>query len=239
MASQKNAKGRLRCFVAMAFDHEDTDRVYGRIAAALLSMGITPIRVDRIEHNDDIDKRIITEIESADFVLADLTYARPSVYFEAGYAQRSAPVIYTARRDHFRAKDNDPDGNFRVHFDLQMKNIIAWTNETDAQFIMRLKARINKVIVPIVKGLNADTELKRQADAFNRRSLHDRQQSILNVGTLHFQQLGYRIVELKFKDRNMPDYVSPGAGRAFPGAIVATKFQKDIFTLSSWMPFLP
>jgi hypothetical protein len=34
---------------------------------------------------------------------ADLRYARPSVYFEAGYAERSVPVIYTVRRDHFRA----------------------------------------------------------------------------------------------------------------------------------------
>jgi nucleoside 2-deoxyribosyltransferase len=77
---------KLRCFVAMAFGQEDTD-------------GINAQRVDRIEHNDKIDTKIISEIEAADLVTADLTYARPSVYFEAGYAQRAIPVIFTARPD--------------------------------------------------------------------------------------------------------------------------------------------
>jgi nucleoside 2-deoxyribosyltransferase len=84
-------------------------------------------RVDRIEHNDDIDDRIIAEIEKADLVITDLTYARPSVYFEAGYAQRAIPVVYTVRGDHFRARDADPHGNRQVHFDLKMRNIIAWS----------------------------------------------------------------------------------------------------------------
>src|SRR5215472_9716952 len=52
----------------------------------------------RLEHNDDIDKRIMKEIKACDFAIADLTYARPSVYFEAGFAQRSVPV--TSRKDH-------------------------------------------------------------------------------------------------------------------------------------------
>jgi hypothetical protein len=44
---------KLRCFVAMAFGQKD------RINAQ---------RVDRIEHNDNIDTRIILEIEAADLV---------------------------------------------------------------------------------------------------------------------------------------------------------------------------
>src|SRR5260370_6071851 len=131
---QATPQPRLRCFVAMAFDKPDTDEIFGGIDETLNAMGIKAVRVDRIEHNDDIDNRLISELESADFVLADLTYSRPSVYFEAGYAQRKVPVIYTVRRDHLRPTLGDEHGNLRVHFDLQMKNIIPWTNAADTVF---------------------------------------------------------------------------------------------------------
>ena len=94
--------------------------------------------VDRIEHNDNIDTRIISQTEAADLVIADLTYARPSVYFEAGYAQRAIPVIFTARSDHFTERDNDPNGNRHVHFDqdaqhhrlvIAERRDISWTTD--------------------------------------------------------------------------------------------------------------
>jgi nucleoside 2-deoxyribosyltransferase len=94
----------LRCFVAMAVGRADTDRIYDKhIAPTLKAARIHPVFMGRLEHNDDIDKRIISEIEACDFAISDLTYARPSVYFEAGYAQRSVPVIYTCRADHFQS----------------------------------------------------------------------------------------------------------------------------------------
>src|SRR6267143_392191 len=95
------SRKRLKCFVAMAIGHEETDAVYdGLIAPTLRNKRVRPVRVDRIEHNEDIDDKIISEIETCDFMVADLTFARPSVYFEAGYAQRKVPVIYTGRKDH-------------------------------------------------------------------------------------------------------------------------------------------
>src|SRR4029077_16552559 len=117
------------CFVASAFDREDVDAIYDRaIRPVLKQLHLTVKRVDRIEHNDDIDDRILQLMLEADLCIADLTYARPSVYYEAGFVSgRDKPVIYVARADHFRAKDNDPEGNLRVHFDLQMRNIIPWT----------------------------------------------------------------------------------------------------------------
>ncbi len=73
-----------RCFVAMPFDREDTDKVYSNlIVRALRNYRITPIRIDRKEHNNDIDDEIISELKQCDLIISDLTYARPSVYFEA------------------------------------------------------------------------------------------------------------------------------------------------------------
>src|SRR5690349_13253404 len=107
----------LRCFVAMAFDRDDTERDWRQLLRpALKSLDISATRVIDVEHNDDIDDRIRALLQSADFVVADLTYARPSVYYEAGYAEREVPVVYTCRSDHFKARTDDPNGNLRVHF---------------------------------------------------------------------------------------------------------------------------
>ena len=152
MPADKSSSRTVRCFVAMAFDHNDTDSIFQQMKHTLGEIGVSLRRVDRIEHNDDIDDRIILEIRQADFVIADLTYARPSVYFEAGYAQgRPVPVVYTARKDHFHPRSDDSHGNLRVHFDLQMRNIIVWDRPGNAMFAKRLKTRVNKVISPIVK----------------------------------------------------------------------------------------
>jgi nucleoside 2-deoxyribosyltransferase len=133
------SKRQLRCFVAMAVGRTDTDRVYDRyIAPTLRAAKILPVFMGRLEHNDDIDKRIIHEIEACDLAIADLTYARPSVYFEAGYAQREVPVIYTAQQSHLRPRPNDEFGNFRVHFDLLMRNIVPWSSPSDVSFPRKL-----------------------------------------------------------------------------------------------------
>jgi len=51
---------KLRCFVAMAVDRPETDRVYDRcIAPTLRALGIQPAFMGRLEHNDDIDKRML------------------------------------------------------------------------------------------------------------------------------------------------------------------------------------
>jgi nucleoside 2-deoxyribosyltransferase len=184
----------LRCFVAMAFGEKDTDQIYSVIKRSLAPLQVATRRVDRIEHNDDIDDRIIAEIKQADLVIADLTYARPSVYFEAGYAQRAIPVVYTVRRDHFRARDDDPHGNRQVHFDLRMRNIIGWSSPKDPAFPKRLKARINKVIGPLVRQKNDRHRQNALIEAFDKLSLSDKRQSLLNAGIEYFRKLGYRIV---------------------------------------------
>jgi hypothetical protein len=49
----------LRYFIAMALGHEDTDKVYDDlIIPTLRDRKVRPIRIDRIEYNDDIDDRI-------------------------------------------------------------------------------------------------------------------------------------------------------------------------------------
>jgi hypothetical protein len=151
-----------------------------------------PIRVDRIEHNEDIDDKIIFEIERCDFALADLTYARPSVYFEAGYAGRTVPVIYTCRRDHLRPRADDSYGNLRVHFDLQMKNIIPWSNSSDRKFVERLRKRIVHVTTPLLR--HKEIEVKKELDVrrFASLSLVERINKVVDICIQRTRRIGYK-----------------------------------------------
>jgi nucleoside 2-deoxyribosyltransferase len=207
--------------MAMAFDHEDTDALYLAVKKAL-SQRITVVRIDRIEHNDDIDKRIISEIERADFVIADLTYARPSVYFEAGYAQRKVPVVYTARSDHFRDKLDDSHGNLRVHFDLQMKNIIAWASPTDSAFLTRLTTRIGKVVAPLVSLKLADDSQKKNIASFDRLSIQDKRAQLISAATKHFQNLKFKVIPLT-SDETTQSFPYTSTATTFWGGIAAIK----------------
>jgi hypothetical protein len=218
----KQLKIRLRCFVAIAFDNSDTDAIYKCIARTLKGMQITPIRIDRVEHNDDIDDRIIEEIESADFALADLTYARPSVYFEAGYAQRVIPVIYTARHDHFRPSADDPSGNLRVHFDLQMRNIIRWISGADAIFADRLTKRVTKVIAPILHQKQIEITQKQKIADFEGLSVQDKRRLLIGIAEKHFRKAGYKVTQLTSDDKSRKFPYSP-APAPFRGGIAAVK----------------
>lgn len=162
----------MKCFVAMAFTREDTDALYDRSIARILEVaGIAAIRVDRVEHNDNIDDRITIEIEAADFAIADLTYARPSVYYEAGYAERSIPVIYTIRRDHLAPRADDEFGNLRLHFDLAMRNVIDWSAPDDPIFQSRLKDRIATVTRPMQAERDVQHQRSKKVAAFQALSV--------------------------------------------------------------------
>lgn len=185
----------LRCFIAMALGHEDTDKVYDDlIVPSLRDRKVRPIRIDRIEYNDDVDDRIIAELQECDFVIADLTYARPSVYFEAGYAQRKVPVIYISRKDHLSPKADDEFGNYRVHFDLQMKNIIPWSSPTDHNFSKRLKARIDKVIAPLLRQKKAEQQSNLESAQFAALSTNDKLKLVSEICWSEISARGYQEV---------------------------------------------
>lgn len=158
----------LKCFVAMSFSHKETKLLLSKSLLPTLRLAeIIPRCLVRIEHNDDLNNRIINELREADFVIADLSFARPSVYYEAGFAEKSVPVIYTCRADHLRPRTDDPNGNLRVHFDLQMKNIITWRSPDDSTFRKRLLRRINYVTRPLKVNIEAKLQEKRDSAAFS------------------------------------------------------------------------
>src|SRR5688572_11848299 len=100
---------RPRCFIAMAFGRPDTDAFYRHLLRpGLQSLNVEPIIVKNRPSNAGLDQQIRHALDSCHFCIADLTYARQSVYWEAGYAEKSMPVVYTVRADHLdRARSDE------------------------------------------------------------------------------------------------------------------------------------
>jgi hypothetical protein len=183
----------MNCFVASAFEHRDVDDIYDHaIRPILKELNLHPSRVDRVEHNDDIDDRIFKLIEQSNVCIADLTFARPSVYYEAGYAHGiGKPVIYIARGDHFRARESDEAGNLRVHFDLQMKNIIPWTTPNDS-FKNRLRKRLRHVLRPLLKSREKEIIKSKDRERFASLSQDEKLSSLIVKGQALLRRYGFR-----------------------------------------------
>jgi nucleoside 2-deoxyribosyltransferase len=193
---------RLKCFIACAFGQEDVDNIYSKtILPVLKENRIIPLRVDKINHNKNIDQKIVELIKSADFCIADLTYARPSVYYEAGYIHgQNKEVIFTVRKDHFKPTSEDPTGNYRIHFDLITKNIIDWTQPNNA-FKQRLKARIKLVISPLQAAMNADKSQIKVENKWASQSLISKLQILNSLSDGILIENKYKIIEQNRRGR--------------------------------------
>lgn len=87
-----------QAFVALWF-HPDMDDAFDNgVAPALEATGYVPYRVDRANHNNKIDFEIMAQIRRSKIVIADATGTRPSVYYEAGFAEGlGIPVLWCCR----------------------------------------------------------------------------------------------------------------------------------------------
>jgi nucleoside 2-deoxyribosyltransferase len=193
----------------MAFFRPDTEDMFEKsIRRALEEEGVQAIRVDKVEHNDNIDDRIFSEIESSDFAIADLTYARPSVYYEAGFAERAIPVIYTIRRDHLKPRADDEFGVLQLHFDLAMRNVIDWATPDDEIFLERLRSRIKLIAGPIAAARESDRGEVEAARRFGRLSISERGELLEQAASDLLVQHGFQHPDLKKKEVVMGEWHS-------------------------------
>ena len=119
-------------FIAMAIDPEDSqlEDVLDSIKAAAGKCGVHAERVDEVQSNHRITDRILESLEKAQFVIVDLTYAKPNVFYEAGYAQGlNKTPIYIAR-----------DGT-ELEFDLKDYPIIFFKNLRELKISLEYRLR--------------------------------------------------------------------------------------------------
>lgn len=86
-------------FVAMPIGPANPyDDVLDAIKEACQKCGLSAERVDEAQANERITDRILESIQKAEYVIVDLTEARPNVFYEAGYAHGIGKLpVYVAK----------------------------------------------------------------------------------------------------------------------------------------------
>ena len=82
--------------------------------------GINAVRADEIEHESVITDQIRDLIRYSEFLFADMTGARPNVYYEVGFAHALNKRVILFRK-----------GGHELHFDLAGYNCPVYRNNTD------------------------------------------------------------------------------------------------------------
>jgi hypothetical protein len=127
--------GTQKTAFLMMWISPDLDDVRDVVRDVFQGFGISATRVDEVEHEGLITERIKEQIRASDFLFADLTGERPSVYYEVGYAHAlNRPVIL------FRKKGT------LIHFDLAGHNCPDYLNLADLRkkLTRRLEAHVRK-----------------------------------------------------------------------------------------------
>ena len=122
-------------FILMAMGEEDhaLEDVNQAIKRTCKENGLKAERVDDIEHTEKITDKIMECIRNAQIVIADLTYEKPNVYYELGYAHGiEKKVILTAKK------------GTKLHFDIKDFNVIFYRNITELS--KRLDRRISALV---------------------------------------------------------------------------------------------
>ncbi len=126
-------------FVAMWFNDLTKEAYENGILPGIEDARYKPYRVDKDEHIDKIDDKIIAEIRRSRFIVADFTHgdegARGGVYYEAGFAHGlGKQVIFTCRADQWD----------KLHFDTRQYNHIFWN--TPEELREALNNRIRRLL---------------------------------------------------------------------------------------------
>ena len=126
-------------FVMMAIDETKPELEDTRMAIidVFKSYGIKAKTAQEIDLGEKITDLILCEIETSEFLIADLTYERPNVYYEIGHAHAlNKRVILVCKK------------GTKVHFDVAHRNYLTYEN------ITRLKSLLGKRLEMITNKKN-------------------------------------------------------------------------------------
>jgi len=98
-------------FVLMAFGTDTSKIIFQKIQEGCRRLNLSKVeKADNVVGSQSIRENIFKKLDRAEFVIADLTYERPNVYYELGYLHANGhpkkDIIQIAKKD------------TRVHFDI-------------------------------------------------------------------------------------------------------------------------
>jgi hypothetical protein len=134
-----------KAFIAMKFGDAHLDKMLNdSFRPCVRQAGFELYRLDDVPRAGLIDDRLRVEIQSSDFLIADLTHDNPGAYWEAGYAEGlGKPVIYTCEKNKFKTK--------KTHFDTNHHLTIIWDINNPEEAEQALKATIRATFPEIAK----------------------------------------------------------------------------------------
>lgn len=143
---RKGSASYRKAFMAMKFGDDDLNAVLENVFKPSAKLaGFDLFKLDDEPRAGLIDDRLRVEIQSSDFLIADLTHANNGAYWEAGYAEGlGKPVIYTCEKEKF----NSPQ---KPHFDTNHHLTVLWDKTAPEQAGDLLKATIRATLPQLAK----------------------------------------------------------------------------------------
>lgn len=127
-------------FMAMKFGDASLNNLLDNVLRpSSLRAGFELFKLDDNPRAGLIDDRLRVEIQSSDFVIADLTHDNLGAYWEAGYAEGlGKPVIYTCEKSKF--------DRTKTHFDTNHHLTILWDIDSPESAGVNLTATLRATL---------------------------------------------------------------------------------------------
>lgn len=130
-----------KVFVSMPINKDKcscVDTIRKGIRDGIEQSGNVPYFLDMDAHNGNITLKMLDEIRSCKFLVADFTTHNTGVYYEAGYAAAlGKTVIHTCKRSDFH----------NLHFDIKQTQTLSWDNAEELSTILKeqiMKSNLGK-----------------------------------------------------------------------------------------------
>jgi hypothetical protein len=126
-------------FIMMPIDptNHELEDVNNTIKDVCRLFQLTALRADEIQHQESITDVVLRHIRESEFLIADLSYERPNVYYEIGYAHAlgKRPILYRKT-------------STKLHFDLLVHNVPEYKNMSDLkeQMTARFEAILGRKV---------------------------------------------------------------------------------------------
>jgi nucleoside 2-deoxyribosyltransferase len=134
-------------FVIIAADSSLESLYQQVIAPSIQANGLQPFRMTDREPTASISNEILSRIDRARLVVADLTFERPNCYYEVGYAQaKGKKVVFAARCDHDPRRPSRRQNDPKVHFDLDSHRFSFWEDGDWESLRTQLTQRIGEAL---------------------------------------------------------------------------------------------